>query len=365
MAGQIGSNMTGSANSRRIASLDGLRAVAIGCVLVAHLGFTKLPYLGAFGVRVFFVISGYLITRLLLEERQRNGKISLQAFYIRRCFRIFPAAFAVIAITALLSPQARPELPWALTYTMSYHFNRSTELFGHLWSLSVEEQFYLLWPLALCFGFAQRARVAWVAFGFAALSRFACVELLPARAPWLVHYCFPCVIDEIAAGCLLAIYEPRLKAWRPRRLTAVTLSLVTYASAVLLWHRSFPSENQPHLVLLWGIIPILVAACLFIAVQQRPWFLNNAVAYALGGLSYSIYLWQQPLTIDHRAPLLIVLFLLMTLASVSYFVIEQPLIALGKAISAGRLSGFRGFAGPLPSTVGTVGHDRLVGPGAQ
>lgn len=354
--------MAGLANNKRIASLDGLRGIAIGCVLLEHLRLTKLDYLGAFGVQVFFVISGYLISRLLLEEREREGRIDMRAFYVRRCFRIFPAAFAFIAVTTVMSRAARADLPWAITYTMSYHLHYKSILLAHLWSLSVEEQFYLLWPLALCFGFAHRTRIAWTAFAVAALSRLTFLELLPAKAPWLVHYCFPCALDGIAAGCLLAIYEPRLKAWRPGRLTAVTLPFLCYPTAFLLWKGSFPAQPGPHLVLLWGIIPILIATCVFIAVQRHPWFLNNTVAYALGGLSYSIYLWQQPLTINHLAPLVVTLFLLVTFASASYFVIEQPLIALGKAISAGRLSGFRGFACSPPSTVGIVGHDRLVGP---
>ena len=161
-----------SAPTSRIPSLDGIRATAILFVISAHiwsrlvgpsgasLGASLL--LAAFGVHVFFVLSGYLITRLLQEEHERTGRTNLAAFYRRRCFRIFPAAFTYILIVALLSPVARPGLLYALTYTVSYHLNKTPFIFVHLWSLSVEEQFYLLWPLALVLGFRRRAWIRMV-----------------------------------------------------------------------------------------------------------------------------------------------------------------------------------------------------------
>ena len=109
--------------------------------------------LSAIGVHVFFVLSGYLITGLLQKEYGREGRIDLVAFYRRRCFRIFPAAFTYILVIALLSPASRSALVYAATYTISYHPYSIPLLFQHLWSLSVEEQFYLLWPLALLLGF--------------------------------------------------------------------------------------------------------------------------------------------------------------------------------------------------------------------
>src|SRR4051812_33530313 len=143
----------------RIPSLDGLRAISIAFVLFAHLAGTrnfpasrvvgKIVDFGALGVHVFFVISGYLITRLLLEELERRQRISLGRFYLRRTLRIFPPYYAFIL--ALVAAQA---LGWlqlasrdvmhAMTYTSNYYLERSW-FTGHTWSLSVEEQFYLLW----------------------------------------------------------------------------------------------------------------------------------------------------------------------------------------------------------------------------
>jgi len=146
----------------RIPSLDGIRAISIGLVIFSHLAGTHhFPVrwsifssdLGMLGVRVFFVISGFLITTLLLEEYADSGGISLPWFYFRRTLRIFPAAYAFIAVIFILhgldlvSLQSRDMLH-ALTYTMNYSqdsFHRHSWTMYHLWSLSVEEQFYLLW----------------------------------------------------------------------------------------------------------------------------------------------------------------------------------------------------------------------------
>ena len=151
------------AGGSRIASLDGIRGISILMVLVAHLSGTKnFPFtelmhqigdLGNLGVRVFFVISGFLITSLLLHEVKKTGTISLKGFYLRRTFRIFPAFYAYIAIMGVAwalgwIPLRAADVIHASTYTVNYAHGRSWYI-GHIWSLSVEEQFYLLWPAAL------------------------------------------------------------------------------------------------------------------------------------------------------------------------------------------------------------------------
>lgn len=120
----------------RIASLDGLRAISILCVILCHLTGGS-AVLATFGVTVFFVISGYLITILLQNEQSASGRISLRAFYLRRSFRIFPACFLFIGFTALMAPSVWPDLPYALTYTMSYHFEKSSQLLAQRESLSL------------------------------------------------------------------------------------------------------------------------------------------------------------------------------------------------------------------------------------
>ena len=182
--------MSDAKRTSRLPSLDGLRAMSIGLVLIAHLanqpGLIPLPtrvlvLLAALGVRVFFVISGFLITTLLLAERDRSGSISLRSFYLRRTMRIFPPGsdgyVAVMAIAAAAGwIHLRPhDLLAAVTYTVNYHHDRSWYL-GHAWSLAVEEQFYLLWPFVFSYLGARRA--ALVALAMMVVSPLLRVTLL-------------------------------------------------------------------------------------------------------------------------------------------------------------------------------------------
>ena len=202
----------------RIPSLDGLRALSICCVLFAHLCGTRgfLPVastrftgdLGNLGVRIFFVISGFLITGLLLKEH-RGGGISLKRFYLRRTLRIFPAAFLFIGVAACLFPLRSGDLAHALTYTSNYHPVHAWTM-GHLWSLSVEEQFYLLWPAVVLL-------LAPVGAKWAALAAVVAAPLLRTVAYFhlgmsneAVGEQFQFAMDAIAAGCLLALLRDRL-----------------------------------------------------------------------------------------------------------------------------------------------------------
>ena len=144
-----------------VPALDGLRALAVMLVLAAHLG---IPFMhgGVIGVDLFFVLSGFLITGLLLEEQERNGQIHYPAFYARRALRLFPALvllLPLVGIAAHLSPEIDKAtgdlttggIPWVLLYLANWPRATGTQLglFGHTWSLAIEEQFYLLWPAAL------------------------------------------------------------------------------------------------------------------------------------------------------------------------------------------------------------------------
>ena len=145
----------GFGNQRVIPILDGLRAVSIAFVLFGHLAQTRNFLqinpnltLAEFGVRVFFVISGYLITSILLAELSRKGSISLSRFYFRRTMRLFPAAYVFVGVMAILATYGivhleRWDVAFALTYTTDFNNSRAWSV-GHLWSLAVEEQFYLV-----------------------------------------------------------------------------------------------------------------------------------------------------------------------------------------------------------------------------
>src|SRR5438034_718829 len=186
---------TGARPDRRIPSLDGLRAVSIALVVLGHLcgtsgfalpgSFANTLALGELGVGVFFVISGFLITKLLLEEAEGTGRISLLRFYLRRTFRIFPPYYAFILVLIVLDAArwitlSSGDLVHTLTYTANYHAGRSWNV-GHAWSLSVEEQFYLLWPpVLLVLGRWGGLRVALAFIAAAPLVRLGLWTLVPA-----------------------------------------------------------------------------------------------------------------------------------------------------------------------------------------
>jgi len=207
-----------AADGGKIPSLDGLRGVSIILVLIGHAVPAGTWFTGphAFalraiflhsdlGVRAFFVISGYLITDLLLNERSRSGTISLRLFYARRALRILPAFFLYVGAIALLDILGVVPVPnrswlYALTYTVD--FVPVTWVLGHLWTLSVEEQFYLLWPVVMKLAKLRTCGVAAVIAIFAApvthvVLRHHGVHVMPTA--------FPLQCGPIAMGCLVAI----------------------------------------------------------------------------------------------------------------------------------------------------------------
>ena len=318
--------------SNRIPSLDGLRAVSILLVIAGHTMQQRGGNLAAnsyllskLGVHTFFLISGFLITTLLQAEHERRGSIDLVAFYRRRCFRIFPACFAYILIIAALFPGVRSSLIYALTYSVSYFTANTHWVYEHLWSLSVEEQFYLLWPVALVIGFRHRTRIAWAAMIFAALFRLTLALHPSTLGAAYLHSSFPATMDSIAAGCLAAIYAPILRerfSWMADSpVIAVSLALTCWVLAQVLWGGV--------LTVVWGAVPLLMAVGLLILVERRDWILNNRVAGVIGVMRYSLYLWQEPFSFQPGRPVLLSLLLLLCCAIASYLLVVRPMIRFG------------------------------------
>lgn len=362
------------ANAARIPCLDGIRAMAISLVLFSHLvgasglevpeSWHRFLDVGQLGVRVFFVVSGYLITTLLLEEHRRYGTVSLTHFYFRRTFRIFPAFY--VFVVALMLADA---LGWvalhdgdvlhALTYTTNYHRDRSWEL-GHLWSLAVEEQFYLLWPLMfLLLGVRGAIAMAAAYLVIAPVVRVVTWQLYPEQLPGIGET-FQTVADAIATGCVLAT----ARAWLAERpaFLALQRSPWTVVSLVLLifvinHHAGSITISYPV-----GETALNVCIALFI-----DWCLRNPssrlgaflewrpIAY-VGVLSYSLYLWQQPFTNRERDALVtsfpINLLCIVVAALASYHLIEKPFLAWRQ-----RLEGL------LPRRQPRAAHVPVAGPG--
>ncbi len=324
---------------QRIPSLDGLRAISISLVVIGH--WTELRYhsdvAGAFanlGVRIFFIISGYLITTLLLSEYEKTSTIRLREFYVRRAYRILPAALAFMLPVFVVFWH---ELRWyhmaaAALYVANFDYAHPWFL-GHLWSLSVEEQFYFLWPGVLKKWYRHRREILVGVIAFAPLYRVACHFLqLHGRA----DETFPAVADILAIGCLLAIFGPRL-----RKITAgwvwlliVPVVLVPVYVGALRFH-----ITPILLFVLWPAMHASIAGLLLHVVQRPYWVLNTRPVVWLGKISYSLYLWQQLFAYgSHYRPWYFILFAL-GLASASYYFVEQPMLRLREERSSDRKAG--------------------------
>ena len=316
---------------KRIPSLDGLRAISISLVIAGHWTakhhqLTLLSVYANLGVRIFFVISGYLITTLLLTEQQKRNDISLSDFYVRRAYRILPAAFAFIISMLALHWH---ELRWfdaaaATLYLVNFDFTVPWFI-GHLWSLSVEEQFYFLWPAVLRRFFRYRVAILMGVIALAPVYSATCYLL---KIPGGGYGTLPAVADNLAAGCLLAILASRVP--RIGRLPA-SLMLI----AVLLVPQFAADTRGRTLVMLFVLWPVMhfAIAGLILHVIQRPYkFLNVAPVVALGRISYSLYLWQQLFFFRPEAwPAYVALPLALGFACLSYFFVEQPMLRLRDA----------------------------------
>jgi peptidoglycan/LPS O-acetylase OafA/YrhL len=340
----------GFGKQRVIPGLDGLRAISIGFVLLAHLGGTRnfpgffepIGRLGSLGVRVFFVISGYLITSILLAEIRRSGNVSLPRFYFRRTMRLFPASYCLIAVVAIaahwhLLSLERWDLTFASTYTMNYYIGRGWPL-GHLWSLAIEEQFYLLWPFTLkALGPRRSVRVLAVILIAGPAFRIFSPYVGPA-------FNFLVSSDSLAAGCLLALMREELVRWEPyARLLSSRYFFLVPTVAVLADY--FPSTKVRWLametIMNFGIMATVDWA-MRNSESRVGRFLNLPVVAFTGVLSYSLYLWQQLFLNRHSsAPLCafpVNLLLVFVASLASYLLVEAPSLRLRTAIERRRAS---------------------------
>jgi peptidoglycan/LPS O-acetylase OafA/YrhL len=329
----------------RIPSLDGLRAISIALVLVSHLAGTRnFPVseaagnfwgLGEFGVRVFFVISGFLITGLLMRELADEGHIRLGRFYLRRTLRIFPPYYTLLVALGIawavgavaLAPN---DLAHGATYTSNYYLGRSWFL-GHTWSLSVEEQFYLLWPAALLLAGLRRGFL--IAAAVVLLSPFIRVaewELFRSAGAG-IGMRFETVADSIATGCLLAgarVHLHGLPLYR-RALDSRAFVLVPVLAILA-------NLTHDHPLVCFGLgmtaANIAIALCIDWAVTNHDGrvghVLNAPPLVFVGWISYSLYLWQQPfLNRASQSPFTafpLNILCAVALALGSYYIVERP-----------------------------------------
>ena len=333
----------------RVPSLDGLRAVSIAFVIVGHsydspnapqfLNF--FSHLGNFGVRCFFIISGFLITTLLLKEREKTGSISMRGFYTRRALRIFPASLTYIGVIAACCALGwltlKPgDLAHALTYTMNYRYNPSTWV-RHLWSLSVEEQFYFLWPgLLWLAGTRQGMKVAW---------GVVIADPVVRAIMWFVFHAsdsamskhFEAVADTLATGCLLSMNFNRLGAihWY-QRFQSSRLFWIIAPGLVLGGNGLFAVNPASFYILGQSIANLGTALCIDWSIRNYDRsvgrLLNWRPVVYIGVLSYSLYLWQNAFLNQDwdawTAKLPVNYLLIFLVAIASYYLVEKPFLRL-------------------------------------
>jgi peptidoglycan/LPS O-acetylase OafA/YrhL len=304
--------------------LEGLRAVAVVLVLLYHAAVPGFAG-GYVGVDVFFVLSGFLITGLLLREVRRTGTISLPAFYARRARRLLPASALVLLVTVAASavmlpplrvPDVTADAASAALYVSNIRFAfQATDYLQselapspilHFWSLSVEEQFYLFWPAILLLVARGRGdpgrRVALVAGAISVASFLLALWLTGANQPW-AFFSLPTRAWELGLGAFLAIGATQMARLPERPAAALAwagLALVALSGVVLSTATPFPG--------LAALLPTVGSALVIAGGFRQPAFapgrwLAMAIPRFLGRISYSLYLWHWPLLVLPAAAL--------------------------------------------------------------
>lgn len=357
--------MNQSKSTGYIPTLDGWRAIAVLSVIAYHGSLLRVGGLsdnilhsyGYLGVDLFFAISGLLICKRLLEEEEAHGNISLKGFYIRRFFRILPPAFAfLIAVGTLrffhVIQLAIPSWFCSLFFVNNYYMaavrNPDLTLYtNHLWSLAVEEHFYLLLPAILFF--VRRRRLE-VLTALTAVSFIYSIAIYAHHSWWLAmgngfsRFRTDMRIHALLFPALIALLLRRTKF---RRFCTLAVSPLVVIVFQLIAFQVFPAIGLPSLFLL--IVPcgfpFLVVGTMLHPTSPFSRFLEIAPMRFLGRISYSIYLWQQLYFIDQHENLRAhwplgplqssywSLPLVVLIAVASYYLLERPLIRLGHRLA--------------------------------
>ena len=354
-----------TSSNRYIHSVDGLRAVAVIAVLLYHLGIDWIPG-GFLGVDLFFVISGYVITGLILDSIEKSGGLDLRAFYLSRIRRLIPALIAMVALTTLYIGVFAPEtvsrflndLPYVFTGTMNWALvNREQDYFEaigrppllqHTWSLAVEAQFYLIWPLVLLFvlRYFGKKNISFVALAIALASGVALFLYsvqIDIKESAVSHVYFGTDTHSIGLflGAALAV------SWKPQNLTQdITKRAQDFVDLIgvfgflgLLSAFLFINESDPTLYRIAFPLTALFGCITLISVihpaSRFSLILSTRPALWIGERSYGIYLWHwivfqltRPsidLVGDDWALYSLRVLIVFALADISYRYIETPI----------------------------------------
>lgn len=330
---------------RYFAPLDGLRAVSILLVITAHATDPLYDRLhGATGVTIFFVISGYLISTLLLREEERRGHARIKAFYIRRAFRILPLYYLTLAgyvvLIGVLHLQGGASslwhsLPWYLTYQNDL-VPHGAGVFNHSWSLAVEEKYYFLWPLMFAIPALRKHRLT-VVGGLTVLTA--------AASLWSATHYFA-IYTPILLGCVVALLLDNPEYYRQVVRLATTPVAVLLIAAMIGWDLGFESGSNVHIV--FGFLTALLFPAVLVGPRWLSGLLSNKVMVYIGTRSYAIYLIHRIVkdVVDRvvsygstSVPHELLHFILIVLGSlaaaeVMYRLVEQPMIQIGRRLAS-------------------------------
>jgi peptidoglycan/LPS O-acetylase OafA/YrhL len=348
------SAVSNSAREGRMRELDGWRAVAIFVVLSVHFLeyqhhglMSRYPILEKWvrevataAIDTFFVVSGFVIFRLLISEEARFGSVSLKNYYYRRIFRILPAFYIYLAVIFVLLSlgyihETRKGVLFAGLFLQDLHLVSNGWFTGHAWSLAVEEQFYLVFPVMWVLAPRRFRNLLFLTVFFLCVAWNLSMIFTgwDARISTAIRAGFIC----ISVGVLLAIYEQQARSIANR----VPAFVVAIAGLIVVMH-----PVRPYTWLADGfeslVTPPAIALVLFFSLSRGKWlrgFLCLKPVQALGLSSYGVYLWQQLFTAPRGdfsgAGQIIPQFLplLLLIVPLSYFFIEKPAMRLGKSLS--------------------------------
>jgi peptidoglycan/LPS O-acetylase OafA/YrhL len=401
----------GADGDRWRVDIQGLRGVAILAVVLYHADPSLLPG-GFIGVDLFFVISGFLITGMLMHELEERGTLSLRRFYARRIRRLLPMAFIVIAATVIAADLLQSPLDatrtakdalssalfvanyrFALEQTNYLYAGVGLSPFQHFWSLGVEEQMYLIWPVLLLLGAKiwKRGRTYTrgafaILFTGSAISFIACTRLTNSNEPW-AFFSFPTRAWELGVGGLVALAGPSLRTL-PRGLSSLLgltgIAAVAWAAITFGASTAWPGDAAALPVI--GAAAIIAAGCSRV-VPLSAWLLRFPGLQFAGRISYPWYLWHwpmlvlAPLVLKHaldRTEALLLVAASGVVATISHFLVERPVhfspwlaqrsrrgLTLGFSLTAGAvaLCGSSVAALALPSisvTPPSLGQPKII-----
>jgi peptidoglycan/LPS O-acetylase OafA/YrhL len=330
-------------------SLDGLRAIAIFLVLLTHANF-QLGSNGILGVDIFFALSGFLITTLLLEEFHKRRDISLKAFYVRRTFRLFPALYVVLFFTFLYSlffaqtsfvPSIRNEIISSFFYVNNISWvlglDNKGYILGHTWSLAVEEQFYLIWPFLLLYALYKKylklAAIILILFIFGIL--FLKISgNISSLGSALLH-------ESIYIGCLAAIIRYlNIEIAIPDLLAIISLIFLLFIGIFpIKWYYDIYESGGR------GIISLISSLVILSLLKFPQGYTYKLLSFSplvfIGKISYSLYLWHVPVfrlfkyhsTLPPMLSFIFKFVVTFLLAIISFYFLEKKAIRFGRKLS--------------------------------